>query len=180
VRVQFLEGNTRLIFGETMIGSVEPLEAIVVSSDWTVRTGSTSYSLGARVDVLGNPDEAVLTNNAAFDTLLVQATGAPEVPHNPAPVRKEVSLALSVYPNPFSPRTTVRFFLPDRSHVRLAVYDLAGRLVDVLVDGRRDPGVHRVEWDGTNESRAAVASGVYFARLETVLGVRTSRFVVIR
>lgn len=70
-------------------------------------------------------------------------------------------------PNPFRDGAAIRYQIPGRQMVRLAVFDLAGRLVRTLVDGYADPGVHLVSWDGESNARRPVASGVYFYRLET-------------
>ena len=50
-------------------------------------------------------------------------------------------------------------------HVRLAVYDVSGRLIRVLQDGRFDQPVGRIEWDGCDQEGNRVSSGVYFYRL---------------
>ena len=60
-------------------------------------------------------------------------------------------------PNPFGLRTTLRFALPKASHVRLEVFDLAGRRVATVVDGPREAGRHLVPFEPTS-----LASGVYF------------------
>jgi predicted GH43/DUF377 family glycosyl hydrolase len=72
---------------------------------------------------------------------------------------------LANVPNPFNPRTTIRFELPVASTVRLDIYDAAGALVRTLLDGARGPGQHALEWDGTDRSGRGAASGIYFARL---------------
>ena len=64
------------------------------------------------------------------------------------------------YPNPFNPATVVSYLLPAGSHVQLAVYDLLGREVKILVDQQQQAGPHRVEFDGSG-----LASGMYFYRL---------------
>lgn len=70
------------------------------------------------------------------------------------------------HPNPFNPRTVLRFSLPAAGQVRLTIYDQAGHRVRRLVDGHRDAGEHRVHWDGTKRSGAHVSSGVYISVLE--------------
>jgi flagellar hook assembly protein FlgD len=69
------------------------------------------------------------------------------------------------YPNPFSDQTTLEYVLPDPGQVRLAVYDVLGRQVRVLVDENQKAGRHTVPWDGRDESGRRLASGVYLARL---------------
>ena len=65
------------------------------------------------------------------------------------------------YPNPFNPSTTIAFSLPEEGEANLAVYDLSGRLVKVLIKERLTAGRHTVQWQGRNASGAMVASGVY-------------------
>jgi hypothetical protein len=69
-------------------------------------------------------------------------------------------------PNPFNPRTTIRYDLPRDAPVILAVYDLTGRRVRTLRDGATETaGAHAVEWDGRDDGGRAVGSGVYVCRL---------------
>jgi predicted GH43/DUF377 family glycosyl hydrolase len=69
-------------------------------------------------------------------------------------------------PNPFNPRTTIRFELPGTARARVDMYDAAGALVRTLIDETRGPGAHTVDWDGTDRFGRSVASGVYFARFQ--------------
>jgi hypothetical protein len=91
-----------------------------------------------------------------------------------------VPSALRLYsatPNPFNPRTTIRFDLPGAGPVRLAIYDLAGRLVRVLVEGEISAGSHEAVWDGRDSTGRSAPSGSYLARLVAggkVEGVRLS------
>jgi hypothetical protein len=70
------------------------------------------------------------------------------------------------YPNPFGRSTVISFYLPREAGVRAAVYDVAGREVAVLKEGRLKPGVRRIEWDGTDGRGRPLSSGVYFYRVE--------------
>ena len=67
------------------------------------------------------------------------------------------------YPNPFNPTTSIRYSAPERSQVRLAVFDATGRTVAVLVDGTIDAGVHTVNFDA-----GALASVQYIATISMV------------
>jgi len=84
------------------------------------------------------------------------------------------------YPNPFNPSTTIRYYLPTRSHVALNVYDISGRLVARLVNGAQTDGVHSVEWNGENESGGRAATGIYFMRLEACGKNLTRKVVMMR
>jgi flagellar hook assembly protein FlgD len=60
------------------------------------------------------------------------------------------------------------------------VYDLLGRIVKTLVNEERHAGEHRVTWDGTNDHRIGVASGVYFYRLKAGDLVKTQKMLLVR
>jgi subtilisin family serine protease len=86
------------------------------------------------------------------------ATGVDDVP-------AVADARLAGYPNPFNPRTTLRFALPSAGRAVLEVHDLAGRRVRRLLAAELPAGEHEVAWDGTDDSGRAVASGQYVARL---------------
>jgi hypothetical protein len=69
-------------------------------------------------------------------------------------------------PNPFNPRTEMRYRIATAGHVRLGVYDVGGRLITTLVDAARANGEYAVSWNGRNGAGERVGSGVYFVRLE--------------
>jgi hypothetical protein len=79
------------------------------------------------------------------------------------------------YPNPFNPSTNIQYTLESRGKVRLAVYDLLGREVAVLVDGYQNVGTHQVVF-----SRAGLSSGIYFYMLRTANGVVTKKMVLLK
>ena len=67
---------------------------------------------------------------------------------------------ISVYPNPFNSRTTVRYSIAEAANVRLNVLDINGRLTTTLVNGFSDRGQYRVMFDASS-----LASGSYFVEL---------------
>lgn len=79
------------------------------------------------------------------------------------------------YPNPFNPLTTIPYALPERSAVRLAVYDLLGREVATLVDEVQEPGVKSVLFDV-----ASLPSGVYAYRIVAKGFTATKLMMVVR
>jgi hypothetical protein len=79
------------------------------------------------------------------------------------------------YPNPFNPSTTIKYELPTASHVSLIVYDILGRAVSMLVNERRNAGVHEVMFDGSR-----LSSGVYFYRIEAGSFVQTRKLLLVK
>jgi len=85
---------------------------------------------------------------------------------NPSGSQTPLAFQLSGnYPNPFNPRTTISFTLPEAQPVSLAIYSLDGRQVATLLHEVRGPGAHDVVWHGQDDAGHAVASGTYFYRL---------------
>jgi len=84
------------------------------------------------------------------------------------------------YPNPFNPCTKISYYLPERSKVRLSVYDATGRLIRKLVDDYQDKGSYEVLWDGKDSKGYRVSSGVYFYSLHADKRVITKKMVLIR
>jgi mannose/cellobiose epimerase-like protein (N-acyl-D-glucosamine 2-epimerase family) len=95
-----------------------------------------------------------------------------------APVAEAIPASFDLYqnyPNPFNPVTTIRYSLPRASDVRLGVYDMLGREVSVLEEGRRDAGQHAVRFDASH-----LASGVYIYRLRAGESDLVRRLMLLR
>ncbi|MBN1349275.1 Ig-like domain-containing protein [candidate division KSB1 bacterium] len=69
------------------------------------------------------------------------------------------------YPNPFNPETQISYSLPAVSSVTIAIYNVKGQLIRMLVDERQSAGRYRFAWNGMNDHGEKVVSGVYFVRL---------------
>ena len=121
--------------------------------------GGTRNDMGA----FGGPRATVLPSASVITDL------APPKSRNPLQIKLEQN-----YPNPFNPTTGIRFQVTGDSDVRLAVYDVLGREVAVLVDGQVPSGSHVVRFDASR-----VASGVYFYRL-TVGDYSATRAMVVQ
>jgi flagellar hook capping protein FlgD len=83
-------------------------------------------------------------------------------------------------PNPVHANTVFAFSLPKTASVRLALYDLNGRLVREIANETREAGPQRVQWDGTGNDGSRVKDGIYFARMEALGQVLSHKVVVIR
>ncbi len=82
---------------------------------------------------------------------------------------------LNAYPNPFNPTTTIQYDLPEETHVRIAVFDLLGREVALLVDGQRSAGRYSITFDATG-----LQSGMYLYRMETPQFKQIKRFILLK
>ena len=69
-------------------------------------------------------------------------------------------------PNPFNPSTTIRYTLSGASQVNLAIYNVLGQQVRVLVNSAQAVGVHQVVWDGRDAFGRGVSTGLYLYRLQ--------------
>lgn len=84
------------------------------------------------------------------------------------------------YPNPFNPTTTIEFSLPERSQVRITVYNLLGQVVTRLVNKELPAGYHEVVWDSKDDNGHMVGSGVYLYRMEAGDFVKSYKMMLIK
>jgi hypothetical protein len=87
---------------------------------------------------------------------------------------------VSCYPNPFNPVVTVKFEVAQDNHILAGVYDLSGRLVRILAQGRYPRRMHRVFWDGKSRLGTPCPSGIYLIRLKGIETVKTIKAVLLR
>ena len=137
--------------------------ALIVAKDSPDASGSPwtvlfAFDLAAMADSL---EARMLVENAAeyLMTLGDVVDAPPAVP---------VAALLPNVPNPFNPRTEIRFRLAAPGTPRVTVYDARGRRLARLLAGTPYPaGEHSVTWDGSDDRGRPAASGVYLVRLET-------------
>lgn len=79
------------------------------------------------------------------------------------------------FPNPFNTATSIRFTIPESTHGKLAVYDILGREVNVLIEGELEPRIYTVTFNA-----AGLSSGVYFYRLETDAFTNVHKMILLR
>lgn len=142
--------------------------------------------LASAVDFAVGPDGS-LYYLSQYDSTLTGPTGRIQrvkYPGASGPVSVDPVLAQQIYfttaPNPFAGKTTLAFRLPLGASARLDLYDLQGRRVRRLMDGRGVAGENRVTWDGADGHGRTVEPGVYLARLEFLGYAKTIRLVRVR
>lgn len=106
------------------------------------------------------------------NTIITSVEPVQQVPQKP--------LLIGNYPNPFNPTTTIEFYLDRVDDITLTIYNIQGREVKTLSNGRTAPGLHSVTWDGTNSTDQSVAGGVYIYRLVYGKTVRSGKMLLIK
>jgi hypothetical protein len=154
--------------------TIDPDSGTVAGGDdvtLTVTLASSDYQDGDYIadliihhNALGNADTIDVTMTVTYTGV----TDAGEV----LPTQYRLDQA---YPNPFNPNTTIPYALRETGHTRLAVYNVLGQQVALLVDDVRQAGEHRVTFDGRR-----LGSGVYFYRLEAGDFVKTRKVVLMK
>ncbi len=134
------------------------------NTQWNLAGPAYPWYLVTASDVHGNASAAAVT----FAASAAPGTAAADLRLFPA------------HPNPFNPRTSLAFTLPQAGAVRITIFDLAGRAVRTLVDASLPPGRHEAEWDGRDAQGRAVGSGGYVARLECEGLVQVTRLELVR
>ncbi|MFM8457180.1 MAG: FlgD immunoglobulin-like domain containing protein, partial [Ignavibacteria bacterium] len=83
-------------------------------------------------------------------------------------------------PNPFSMSTSISFYVRDNGVTKLEIVDMFGRTIRTLFDGNASSGKTTVEWDGTDDSGANVATGTYIYRLTNGNNTEVAKMTITR
>ncbi|HMI31428.1 MAG TPA: FlgD immunoglobulin-like domain containing protein [Candidatus Limnocylindrales bacterium] len=138
-----------------------------------VATLRACFSTGVLVTFFGDADLPGALANATIEGSLttggtfVATFDASKLTHHD---NGHHGLNIKARPNPLNPATKITFTLSQPGRVRVAVYDMQGRMVSKLLDENRAAGEHTLSWDGSNSRNQRVASGVYFFRIEAPQG----------
>ena len=162
----------RLVLSTALLSCVAGNASAQLSvSRFTIDGGGGTRSTGGVFAVggtIGQPDAGLLLGSSlgllgGFWSGGVAVTGVEDVEGAGLPAVFRLHPAS---PNPFMDRTRLEFELPKATPARVALYDVAGRLVHVLADAPFAAGRHEVAWDGRDRSGRAVSAGIYFLRMD--------------
>ncbi|MEE4311863.1 MAG: S8 family serine peptidase [candidate division KSB1 bacterium] len=113
------------------------------------------------LDTHKDRDRNVVTAHAEkMGTFAVFMTGEDDLDTSPA-----TYVLHQNYPNPFNASTYITYTLPEQAHISLQIYNIRGERTATLFRGVQPAGIHKIEWDGRNDSGQVVSSGVYLYRL---------------
>ena len=149
---------TRLLFYDRGFFEMGSFDHSYNDSDSALFTYAVDWNPGIHYYYFRFSD-GVYTIETQMDSIYINPSGIAE-----SNLPFEISLRQN-YPNPFNAQTSISFDLPKDSDVNLAIFDITGRNIAVLADGRMNAGQHSVIWDGKNMDGQPASSGIYFYRL---------------
>lgn len=136
------------------------------SLQWVMKQNgsvNTSYQENGRCIAVDNIKNVFVAGvNDASDGILIKYVQAPiGIQPNGSEIPNEFVLKQN-YPNPFNPSTNIEFSVPESGIVKLALYDILGREVSILIDQHMNAGNYSYRLNATGFS-----SGVYFCRMDS-------------
>ena len=144
------------VIAETM----QQNQLISISGSWKITATDQEYSVES-------DDSPELTIDAS--QLGVDPIGIPQ----------EYALHQN-YPNPFNPVTTLRFDLPEKSHVIITVYDLMGKKINTLINVQMNPGYKAIQWNATNDFGQPVSAGMYLYMIQAGDFRQTKKMILLK
>ena len=84
------------------------------------------------------------------------------------------------YPNPFNPKTQIRFDIPKVSNVTLTIYNMLGQKVRTFTMQSVPAGYHALTWNATNDYGVPVSAGLYLYQLQTEGFVQTKKMILLK
>ena len=125
-------------------------------------------------------DLEVNESTGLHPTVEIQMTPVTAItPEKPSPIIKTNRL-YDAYPNPFNPSTTIRVDMARTEKATLVIYNVLGQKVKVLYNGILKQGMHRFQWNGTDDRGHQVSSGLYFYQLRTSQGIQTKSMLLMK
>ena len=87
---------------------------------------------------------------------------------------------LQNYPNPFNPTTTLRYNLPENSHVTITIYDMLGRKVKTLINETQYSGYRSIIWDAIGNNGERASAGIYLYQIQAGEYMQTKKMVLLK
>ena len=110
------------------------------------------------------PEEFMITTSSMKETNLIMPN----------------SELMQNYPNPFNPSTTIKFEIPESSHVKLDIFNTKGQEIITLADNSYQAGTHEIYWNGRDKHNLQVTSGMYYYRFSSENHVLSKKMLLLR
>jgi hypothetical protein len=185
------DGSAWQPLGAGLNGSAQALTVYagkLIATGGFVVAGTATVNGVARWDgtswrSLGSGTDGWVGSAAVYQNELIVGGGLTTAGTSGAPDRAAPPTRFALHqnrPNPFVRQPSVGFDLPVETEVRLRVFDVNGRAVATLVDGRLPAGSHRAVWDGVDDAGQTLSSGMYLCRLEASGYTWTCRLLIVK
>ena len=137
--------------------------------------GGTSQQVSAKLVSDGAGGAIITWNDDDIWASRKYKSGQANVSNIPLPFKLSQN-----FPNPFNPATVITFNVIKPSHIALKIYNFSGELIKTLCRGYYYTGVYEVNWDGKNNMKESVASGIYLYQLSTSNHKMTKKMLLIK
>ncbi len=162
------------IFDTLVTGKVvrKDLGLVLLDQLWTEEFGLISTAdFHSMLDYLIG---CVINGNVYGDT------STTDIQYESIDILPDHPLLFQNYPNPFNPTTAIRFIIPERSKLKIKVYNSIGEEIITLLDQSLERGEHTMVWNGRDKSNFSVPSGIYFISMEAGSFHQTIKSVIIK
>ena len=166
------EGNWKLCNNECLIEIMteENLQidySLIGEGDWVL----TDMSSG---------QEVLLNSKGLNIRFVIEPTSHMSLRKKGMDIPESYSL-YPAFPNPFNPETTLRFTVPNENQsISLNIINIRGQQIKTLISGDVAPGIYTVSWNGTDWNNKDVSAGIYFGVLNTDLGTKIQKLIMLK
>jgi hypothetical protein len=136
----------------------------------------TSATIEWAVDVTDGID-TVTANNAPF---ILNVDGSDAMSAHAENLIPDVFVLHQNYPNPFNPVTTLRYDLPEDGLVNIAIYDMMGRIVKILINDQQTAGFKLLQWNAVNDGGSPVSAGLYLYMIQAGDFRQTRKMILLK
>jgi len=140
-----------------------------VATELPYRTILTSFEIACL------NDDGMQTRTDYIEAVMEWLTVAVDIPEDDYIIIPEEFFRMECYPNPFNSSTVISFEVMEPAQVEINVFNILGQPVEDLVEDWYEPGEYSVEWSGSDHP-----TGIYFARLESMIQNSTIRMVLLK
>lgn len=175
--------NNTVTFVDESNDAADP-EGAIVSWNWEFGDGTTStdknpvhvYTAINTYNVkLTVTDNANASTTCAQNVIVSSIVAVDKIAE--LPTKFELS---QNFPNPFNPITNIAYALPERSMVKIAIYDILGKEIVTLVNKTEDAGYRTIQWNGTDKFGSPVSTGIYVYRIQAGKFIQTKKMVFMK
>jgi uncharacterized protein (DUF362 family) len=159
-------GGSPQVTPNRLIFSTDPVAMDYVGRDLLAGYGCTTINKAHHIDTAAGAPYNLGTNDPGQITIETFSEPAGIEPEQPYGGERGLVLERNT-PNPFRDETDIRFHVPQRQKLTLAVYDARGRRIRGLMDRELGPGWHQARWNGRDDSGRKVAGGIYFCEIRS-------------